>query len=53
MNTSDTTIYMSDTILNNNALAFIGLCNEYRVAAESAAETDRQEFVDTMLRLLT
>lgn len=52
MNTSDTTIYMSDTILNNNALAFIGLCNEYRVAAESAAETDRQEFVDTMLRLL-
>lgn len=43
---------MSDTILNNNALAFIGLCNEFCSAAEAASETERQEFVDTMLRLL-
>lgn len=43
---------MSDTVLNNNALAFIGLCNEYCQAVESAAETERGDFIDTMLRLL-
>lgn len=38
--------------LNPNALAFLALCNEYCAAAENARETDRSEFVATMLRLL-
>ncbi len=38
--------------LNPNAISFIGLCNEYCVALENAAETERDEFIDAMLRLL-
>lgn len=38
--------------MESNSIAFIGLCNEYRRAVESARETDRTEFIDTMLRLL-
>ena len=40
------------TSLTPNALAFIGLCNEYCAAVENARETTRQEFVASMLRLL-
>lgn len=38
--------------LSPNTVAFIGLCNEYRLAMESARETERAVFVDSMLRLL-
>lgn len=38
--------------LSPNTVAFIGLCNEYRLVMESARETGRAEFVDSMLRLL-
>lgn len=38
--------------LNTNAIAFIGLCNEYCTTVENARETDRSDFTDTMLRLL-
>ncbi len=38
--------------LSPNTVAFIGLCNEYRLAMESARETARAGFVDSMLRLL-
>lgn len=38
--------------MNTNAIAFIGLCNEYCTALETAAETERGAFVDKMLRLL-
>ena len=41
-----------ETTLNANSIAFIGLCNEYRVALENAREADRDDFIDTMLRLL-
>jgi hypothetical protein len=41
-----------DTTLNTNSIAFIGLCNEYCVAVEQARETDRDEFISNMLRLL-
>ncbi|MDE7025905.1 MAG: DUF5063 domain-containing protein [Paramuribaculum sp.] len=40
------------TSLTPNALAFIGLCNEYCAAIENARESTRQEFVASMLRLL-
>ena len=30
----------SSTVLNNNSLAFIGLCNEYCQTLESARETE-------------
>ncbi len=39
-------------ILNNNSLAFIGLCNEYCQAVENAREMDRGDFVAAMLRIL-
>lgn len=38
--------------LNTNAIAFIALCNEYCQAIETARETERDEFVTTVLRLL-
>ena len=38
--------------LSPNTVAFIGLCNEFRLAMESARETERQEFVERILRLL-
>ncbi len=38
--------------INNNALAFIALCNEYCQALERAREVDRDNFVASMLRLL-
>ena len=43
---------MSDSIINNNALAFMALCNEYCHEVESARETERDAFVAAMLRLL-
>ncbi|MCM1093971.1 MAG: DUF5063 domain-containing protein [Lachnospiraceae bacterium] len=39
-------------ILNNNSLAFIGLCNEYCQSVENAREMDRSDFVAAMLRIL-
>ena len=38
--------------LTPNALAFIGLCNEYCAAVEGARESTRPDFVRSMLRLL-
>lgn len=38
--------------LNTNALAFIALCNEYCITIENARESDKDEFVKSMLRLL-
>lgn len=43
---------MGNRILNNNALALIGLCNEYCHALENSREAETDEFVDNMLRLL-
>ena len=40
------------SILNTNAIAFIGLANEYCVAVESARDSELDEFVDKMLHLL-
>lgn len=42
----------SSTVLNNNYLAFIGLCNEYCQTLESARETECDDFIAAMLRLL-
>ena len=42
----------SSTVLNNNSLAFIGLCNEYCQTLESARETECDDFIAAMLRLL-
>ncbi len=39
-------------ILNNNALVFIGLCNEYCQAVENAREMERDDFVAAILRIL-
>lgn len=38
--------------LNTNAIAFIGLCREYCVSIEEARETEREEFINQMLKLL-
>lgn len=43
---------MSQTTLTPNALAFIGLCNEYCSTIESVRESTRTEFINAMLRLL-
>lgn len=43
---------MSSSMINNNALAFMALCNEYCQALENAREMERDDFVATMLRLL-
>lgn len=42
----------SSTVLNNNSLAFIGLCNEYCQTLESAREMECDDFIAAMLRLL-
>lgn len=41
-----------ETTLNTNAIAFIGLCNEFCIAVEHSRETTRDEFIDTTTRLL-
>lgn len=41
-----------ENCLNTNAIAFIGLCNEYCVAVENSRESERGEFIDHILRLL-
>lgn len=38
--------------LNTNAIAFIGLCNEFCGQVENAREAERADFIDSMLRLL-
>lgn len=38
--------------LNTNAIAFIGIANEFCIAIENAPSTDRDQFIATMLRLL-
>lgn len=43
---------MDTPILNTNAIAFIGLCNEYCTALEGAREEEFEPFVDSMLHLL-
>lgn len=40
------------TNLSTNSIAFIGLCNEYRVLLEQADEMTRREFINGTLRLL-
>lgn len=48
---NDTTAGQPQT-LTPNTLAFMALCNEYCSAVEHASETQRTDFIDTMLRLL-
>lgn len=43
---------MTHPVLNNNSLAFIALCNEYCQALETVSETDKNEFVKSMLKIL-
>ena len=43
---------MDNNILNTNAIAFIGLCNEYCSTLENARESEREAFVESMLKLL-
>lgn len=43
---------MDTSILNTNAIAFIGLCNEYCNALENARNSEREQFVESMLKLL-
>lgn len=43
---------MKSSSLNTNAIAFIALCNEYCHAVENARESERDDFIDSMLRLL-
>lgn len=43
---------MTESRLTNNQLAFLALSNEYCQAVESASESERNDFVDQMLRLL-
>lgn len=43
---------METSVLNTNSIAFIGLCNEYCIALENARESDRDEFIRSMLHLL-
>lgn len=38
--------------LNTNAIAFIALCNEYCQTIETARESERDEFIASILRLL-
>ncbi len=38
--------------MNANSISFIGLCNEYCTALETVSTTDRETFVNHMLRLL-
>lgn len=43
---------MTESLLSNNQLAFLALSNEYCHAIETASETERDDFVATMLKLL-
>lgn len=43
---------MESTTLNTNAIAFIGLCNEYCIAMDRAAESEQYPFVDKMVHIL-
>lgn len=43
---------MESAILNTNSLAFIALCNEYCAVVEDVRESDKDDFVQSMLRLL-
>ena len=43
---------MENSSLNTNTLAFIALCNEYCVTMEQVRETEQDEFINTMIRLL-
>lgn len=43
---------METSVLNTNSIAFIGLCNEYCIALENARESDRDEFIRSMLHML-
>ena len=43
---------MESAILNSNSLAVIALCNEYCAAVEDVRESDKDDFVQSMLRLL-
>lgn len=38
--------------LSTNSIAFIGLCNEYRMLLEHAMEMERRDFIAEALRLL-
>lgn len=38
--------------METNSIAFIGLCHEFCTTMENARETEREDFVDTMLKLL-
>lgn len=38
--------------LNTNSIAFIGLANEYCSAISNAREAEREDFIDSMLKLL-
>lgn len=40
------------SVLNTNSIAFIGLCNEYCMALENCRESEQEEFVESMLKLL-
>ncbi len=43
---------MESAILNTNSLAFIALCNEYCAAIEDVRESEKDTFVQLMLKLL-
>lgn len=43
---------MDSTEISRNTLSFIGLATEYCAALEAAPQTEKEEFVATMLRLL-
>lgn len=40
------------SVLNTNSIAFVGLCNEYCMALENCSETERDEFIRSMIRIL-
>lgn len=43
---------MMNTELNTNSIALIALCNEYCQTVEHASESERDDFIASMLRLL-
>lgn len=43
---------METTVLNTNAIAFIGLCHEYCTLLENTRDNELQSFVESMLHLL-
>lgn len=43
---------MEDTKISPNVLSFIGLANEYCVAVTNAHQSEKEEFIAEMLRLL-